>query len=245
MDTTTLCAITRGLTVTLQQRDVYYTQQRRRHEQQIKNLQNKVLEYKDTFDSIPEGYEENGGRLPNFSIPVGNGMYRPAKYIKQLEGGWVAGYSEEDGPGSMPHIIEIFATPAYAHIDPIPSNKDPVKPMPAWFRKLLCGHTALYSHLQKAVLDLDDWGLFADISHHRSLDIELNTLLGQMERLRLNIDNRRTAREMCKAHLTAANTYAKVNHLDVYTNPQQRKTDTWSKRPRTTTNRGYDCGQSF
>jgi hypothetical protein len=114
--------------------------------------------------------------------------------------------------------------------------------MPAWFCKLLCGHTALYSHLQKAVLDLDDWGLFTNITCHRSLNIELGTLLGQMERLRLDIDNHRLAKEQCEARLTAANVFAKVNHLDVYTKPQQHKVDTWSKRPRV--NRGYDCSQA-
>jgi hypothetical protein len=232
ISTNTLRAIARGLTVTLQQRDMYYAQQCHRHEQQIKNLQNKVLEYEKTFNSIPEGYEENNSYLPNFNILVGNSMYRPAKYIKQLEGGWVAGYSEEDGPSSMPHIIKIFVTPAYAHVDPIPSNEDPTKPMPAWFHKLLCGHTALYSHLQKAILDLSDWGPFANITRHHSLDIELSTLLRQMERLRLDIDNRRTAKEMCEACLTMANAFAKVNHLDMYTRPQQHKTDTWSKQPR-------------
>jgi hypothetical protein len=190
IDPSTLRAMARGLTVTLQQRNVYYTQQRRRNEQHIKQLQNKVLEYEETFDSVLEGYEKNNGRLPNFNILVGNGMYRPAKYIKQLKGGWVAGYSEEDGPNSTPHIIKIFATPTYAHVNPIPSNEDPTKPMPVWFCKLLCGHTAQYSHLQKAILNLDDWGLFANITCHRSLDIELGTLLGQLEQLKLDIDNR-------------------------------------------------------
>jgi hypothetical protein len=55
-------------------------------------LEERIGEYETIFDTVPEGYEENNGCLPNLNIPVGNGMYRPTKYIKQLEGGWVAGY---------------------------------------------------------------------------------------------------------------------------------------------------------
>jgi hypothetical protein len=84
----------------------------------------RVGKYEETFDSVPEGYEVNNGRLPQFNILVREGMFRPTKFIKQLEGGWVAGYSEEDGPNSTPHVIEIFASPAYATTD------EPAKPMP-------------------------------------------------------------------------------------------------------------------
>jgi hypothetical protein len=119
----------------MQQRDVYYTQQRRRHEQRIKDLEKRVGGYEEIFDSIPEGYEENNGRLPNFSIPVAEGMYREAKYIKQLEGGWVAGFTEEDGPHSTPHIIELFAAPSYTSANHGAEGvKDPAEPMPTWFQ---------------------------------------------------------------------------------------------------------------
>jgi hypothetical protein len=45
-------------------------------------------------------------------------------------------------------------------------------------RHILFGHAALYSTLQKAVLDLDNWGLYAEITRHCSYDIELGTILG-------------------------------------------------------------------
>jgi hypothetical protein len=160
-------------------------QQRRRYKKQIQELQAKVMKYKEIFDFVPEGYEENNGRLPHFNIPVGNGMYRPAKYIKQLKGGWVMGYSEEDGPNSTPHVIEIFASPTHEGVN----HNEPTKPMPAWFRQLLARHAALYATLQKAVLDLDNWGLYADITCHRSIDIKLGTILRQIKQLQLNADN--------------------------------------------------------
>jgi hypothetical protein len=240
IDTTALRAIARGLTVTLQQRDVYYTQQRRCHEQRIKELEKRVGEYKEVFDSVPEGFEENNGRLPNFSIPVGNGMHRIAKYIKQLEGGWVTGYMEEDGPHSTPHVIELHASPSYTSLD---TADDPAEPMPTWFRQILFGHAALYSTLQKAILDLDDWGLYAKITRHRSYDIELGTVLGQIERLQLDAEAIRVSRETCEGRLTAAHAYKRLHHLSTSVGPgrEHRRTVPWNKRPKI--NRLFDQEQ--
>jgi hypothetical protein len=131
IDPDALRAIARGLTVTLQQRDAYYAQQRRRNEQRIMELEKRVGGYEEIFDSALEGYEENNGRLPHLAIPVGDRRYKGAKYIKQLEGGWVAGFTDEDGPHSTPHIAELFASPAYNIND---TTDDPAEPMSPWFR---------------------------------------------------------------------------------------------------------------
>jgi hypothetical protein len=109
---------------------------------------------------------------------VGNGRYKGAKYIKQLEGGWVAGFTDEDGPHSTPYIAELFASSAYA-IDN--TTDDPAEPMPPWFRRILFRHATLFNTMQKAVLKLNDWGLYAEISRHRVYDVELGTILGQVK----------------------------------------------------------------
>jgi hypothetical protein len=61
IDPDVLRAIARGLTVTLQQRDAYYAQQRHRNEQRIKELEKRIGGYEEIFDSVPEGYKENNG----------------------------------------------------------------------------------------------------------------------------------------------------------------------------------------
>jgi hypothetical protein len=231
IDATALRTIARGLTVTMQQRDIYYTQQRRRHEQRIKELEKRVGGYEEIFDSVPDGYEENNGWLPNFSIPVGEGMYHVAKYIKQLEGGWVTGFTEEDGPHSTPHIIELYATPSYTTLD---TTDDPAELMPAWFRRILFSHAALYSTLQKAVLDLDDWGLYAEITRHRSYDIELGTILGQIKQLQLDTEAIRVSRELCEGWLMAACAYKRLHRLSSSVRPgrEHRRTVPWNKKPK-------------
>jgi hypothetical protein len=231
IDPNALRAIARGLTVTLQQRDAYYAQQRRRSEHRIKDLEKRIGGYEEVFDSVPEGYEENNGRLPHFAIPVGNGRYKSTKYIKQLEGGWVAGFTDKDGPHSTPHIAKLFASSTYAIDD---ATDDPAEPMPPWFRRILFGHAALFSTMQKAVLELDDWGLYAEISRHRAYDVKLGTILGQIERLHLDAEAIRTAQEICEGRLTAAHAYKRLNRLSSSVGParEHRKTVAWAKKPR-------------
>jgi hypothetical protein len=230
IDPDALRAIARGLTVTLQQRNVYYAQQRRRNEQRIKDLEKRIGVYEEVFDSVPEGYEENNGRIPHLAILVGEGRYKGAKYIKQLEGGWVAGFTDEDGPHSTPHIAELFASPAYDIND---TTDDPAEPMPPWFRRILFGHAALFSTMQKAILDLDDWGLYAEVSRHRAYDVELGTILGQIERLQLDAEAIHSTREICEGRLTAVHAYKRLNRLSSSIGPacEHRKTVPWTKKP--------------
>jgi hypothetical protein len=231
IDPDTLRAIAQGLTITLQQRDTYYAQQRRRNELQIKDLEKRIGGYEEIFDSVPEGYEDNNGRLPHLAIPLGDGKFKSAKYIKQLEGGWVAGFTDEDGPHSTPHIAKLFASPAYALDD---TTDDPAEPMPLWFRRILFGHAALFSTMQKAVLELDDWGLYAEISRHRAYDVELGTILGQIERLHLDAEAICAARELCEGRLTGAHAYKRLNRLSSSVGParEHHKTVSWTKRPK-------------
>jgi hypothetical protein len=147
-----------------------------------------------------------------------------------MEGGWVAAFTDEDGPNSTPHITELFASPAYDIND---TTDDPAQPMPPWFRRILFGHAALFSTMQKAVLELDDWGLYAEISRHRAYDVELGTILGQIERLHLDAEAIRTAREICEGRLTAAHAYKRLNRLSSSVGParEHRKTVAWTKKP--------------
>src|SRR6266436_1431593 len=73
------------------------------HEEMIEFLEARLIGYIDTFSQPPAGYVENG-RLPTFTIPVGGGLSNPAKWVKKLDDGRVAGYTAEDGPHDLPHV---------------------------------------------------------------------------------------------------------------------------------------------
>jgi hypothetical protein len=127
--------------------------------------------------------------------------------------------------------MELFASPSYIMSD---TTDDPAEPMPPWFRRILFGHAALYATLQKAVLELDDWGLYTEITRHRAYDIELGTILGQIERLQLDAEAIRMGRELCEGRLTAAHAYKRLNRLSSSVGPARdhRKTVPWNKKPR-------------
>src|SRR6266404_6317805 len=74
-------------------------------EETIKFLEARLIGYINTFSQPPTSYVKNG-RLPTFTIPVGGGLSNPAKWIKKLDNGRVAGYSAQDGPHDLPHVCE-------------------------------------------------------------------------------------------------------------------------------------------
>jgi hypothetical protein len=88
--------------------------------------------------------------------------------------------------------------------------------------------------MQKAVLDLDDWGLYTEISRHHAYDVKLGTILGQIKCLHLDAEAVRTARKLCEGRLTAARAYKRLNHLSSSVGParEHRKTVAWSKKPK-------------
>jgi hypothetical protein len=135
----------------------------------------------------------------------------------------------------MPHIIELYTSPSYTSANHgVEAVEDPAEPMPTWFRHILFGHAALYSTLQRAVLDLDNWGLYAEITHHRSYDIELSTILRQIERLQLDAEVIHVSRELCEGRLTAARAYKRLHHLSKSVGPRRdhRRTVPWNKKPK-------------
>ena len=112
-------------------------------------MQKQVEFFTNTHEMTPEGYIENNHCLPNFTIPIpgSNGLSNPAKWIKLMEDGQVAGYSEVQGPSDPPTITDMYLHPSY-------HSTDPCEPMPCWFRCMLTGDPAQYYTLREA---LESW----------------------------------------------------------------------------------------
>src|SRR6266446_3266241 len=134
-------SIINGLVVTSEARTHWYNQdlaiQEADHkkklddrEETIEFLEARLIGYINTFSQPPEGYVENG-RLTTFTIPCGGGLSNPAKWVKKLDDGRVAGYTTEDGPHDLPHVCEIYASPKY--------TADPAEPLPHWIHETLQG----------------------------------------------------------------------------------------------------------
>ncbi len=110
-------AIINGLVVTSEARTHRFTQDLTAQEadhkkklddcdEMIEFMEAHLIRYIETFSWPPDGYIENG-RLTTFTIPCGNRLSNPAKWVKKLNDGRVAGYSTQDGPHDLPHVCEI------------------------------------------------------------------------------------------------------------------------------------------
>src|SRR6266404_6030983 len=173
-------------------------------EETIEFLEARLIGYIDTFSQPPTGYIENG-RLPTFTIPVGGGLSNPAKWVKKLDDGRVAGYTAEDGPHDLPHVCEIYASPKY--------TADPVEPLPHWIHETLQGPAPGYAAFLDAVKATDDWGLEADVIRFRALDERVLAYKAQLDRTHGELKSTIIARDQCQGRLECAHLAERVSHL--------------------------------
>src|SRR6266403_95542 len=173
-------------------------------EETIEFLEARLVGYIDTFSQPPTGYVENG-RLPTFTIPVGGGLSNPAKWVKKLDDGRVAGYTAEDGPHDLPHVCEIYASPKY--------TADPAEPLPHWIHETLQGSAPAYAAFLDAVKATDDWGLEANVMRFRTLDERVLAYKAQLDRTHGELKSMIIAQDQCRGHLECACLAERVSHL--------------------------------
>ena len=204
-----LRAITKGLLATIARCDVQEKIKIRRLNEQIRRLHNHVEHYENIFEKAPDGYIDNEGRVPHFYIPLGDGVFKPAKWIKKLEDGHVTGFHADQGPNESPYIIDL-----YAEADTVGHDEsNPIKPLPAWFRALLIGPSSDFVHLQRDIGDLDDWGLAREIARFRKLDQEAAKLAARVDVLHEELDATRDACTMSEKRLVLARASQKAAQL--------------------------------
>src|SRR6266404_6193578 len=173
-------------------------------EETIEFLEARLVGYIDTFSQPPTGYVENG-RLLTFTIPCGGGLSNPAKWVKKLDDGRVAGYTAEDGPHDLPHVCEIYASPKY--------TADPAEPLPHWIHETLQGSAAGYAAFLDAVKATDDWGLEADVIRFRTLDERVLAYKAQLDRTHGELKSTIIARDQCHGRLECVRLAEQVSHL--------------------------------
>ena len=199
-------SIINGLTATIRIRDDVHREKVEGLEADIANLQQQVDDDGDGLAKCPPGYEENNGRLPNFTIPLNDGTERFACFIKQLDDGRVAGLHSGAKGEEEARIIELYASPDYA------SDK-PLEPLPTWLRRRLWGDRTSYAILKDAVNDLDNWGLLADVHRYRQFDQDNAYLVQKLELLEAERESIVKNRALIEDHLIHTRLGEKVKHL--------------------------------
>jgi hypothetical protein len=180
---------------------------------QVQGLGDRLLGYEETFERAPDDFQLNTN-YPNLKIPIGDGLWRPAKWIKQGEDGFMYAYTDRDGVHDLPYLIPIHAQPVH--------SSSPITALPRWFRTVLKGPSAHFNSLIVHTKDLDDWGVAADCTRYRKLEDEAYAIDCQMHRLeeeRLSIEHER---DMCVARLEAARAADSLNFLEGYSSRIER-----------------------
>src|SRR6266436_2408746 len=208
-------AIINGLVITSKARTHHFTQDLAAqeathkkklddHDETIKFMEVHLIGYIETFSCPPDGYVENG-RLTTFTIPCGNGLSSPAKWVKKLDDGRVAGYLAEDSPHDLPHICEVYASPKY--------TADPAEPLPHWIHETLQGLAPGYAAFLDAVKATDDWGLEADVMRFRALDEHVIGYKAQLDHTHGELKSTIIARDQCRGWLECTRLSERVSHL--------------------------------
>jgi hypothetical protein len=74
-------------------------------------------------------------------------------------------FTTDDGPGSSPHIIKIYAQPY--------RTAELVEPLPGWLECILTRPNPYFLTLVEVSDKLDDWGIKADLLYYQDLEDSL------------------------------------------------------------------------
>ncbi len=128
-----------------------------------------------------------------------------------MDGGKVAGYTEDDSPGDLPLISDLYAPKQYYDDD----NDDPAGALPAWFISALRGSGTTFATLHRKFdkLAVHNWSFVAEIDRYRAMDEQCQSLCSQVDLLEQELQTARMERGLSKGQLEAAKANRQVCHL--------------------------------
>jgi hypothetical protein len=203
--TVLLVNIIRSLTATIKSWEETHKTAISSFDDTIAHLDEKIKNYKDTFCIPPKGYVENNGHYPNLHIQVGKGLYRPTKWIKQLDNYCVAALCDTDLSSSSPTITNVYAAPS--------RTSSPVKPLPRWLLDLLTRNPTTYSLIQNAAGELYDWGVAADLDQFRVAHNQMVDAYKQVDSYTVQAEAHFRAKAAIQSQLKLAKIAEDLNHL--------------------------------
>jgi hypothetical protein len=105
-------------------------------------------------------------------IPVGEGFFVPAKFVKLRDNRQVLCLPRKEHHGD-PYAVDLFLSPDY-------SSQDVAKPIPIWFNTLLNGPSPAYHTLHRTIADLDNWNATAEVERYCRQDDRLRHLRDEL-----------------------------------------------------------------
>src|SRR5260221_5490501 len=167
------------------------------------------VDTKRPFEEAPPGYKENRGEV-DLDLPCKDGQCHPAKWIKRMDGGKVAGYTEDNSPGDLPLIADLYAPKEYYNNN----NNDPAGALPVWFISALGGSGTTFATLCREFdkLTVHNCGFVAEIDQYHAMDEQCQSLCGQIDLLEQEIQTARMERGLSRGRLEAARADCQVCH---------------------------------
>ncbi len=195
------------------------------------------------FEEAPPGYKENRGEV-DLDLPCKDRLRRPTKWVKRMDRGKVAGYTEDDSPGDLPLITDLYAPKVYYDDD----DEDPAGALPTWFIAALGGSGTTFATLRHEFdkLAVHNWGFVAEIDQYRAMDKQCQSLCSQIDLLDQELQTARLECGLSKGRLEAAKADHQVRHL------QLGQTGAWAEQNRIQMdlirqdrNACHGCGRPF
>src|SRR5258708_31911945 len=115
-----------------------------------------------------------------------------------MDGGKVAGYTEDDSPGDLPLISDLYPLKTYYH-----DNNNPPRALPAWFISALGGSGTTFAtiHREFNKLAVHNWSFVAEIDWYRVMDEQCQLLCSQIDLLEQEIQTACMERSLSKGRL--------------------------------------------
>jgi hypothetical protein len=206
INTVTLHNICTALITMIKEREETNKERITTYNRQPDGLAAKVLEYEASYKQALEGYTKNV-HYPDLKVPAGEGFYRPVKWVKQSDNGFMLCYSQMDREHDSPYLIPIHIFPV------IDSYQLPIKPLLGWFRNILTRPSVKYSTMLAEAKTLDDWGVAANCACFHSLDkqvMQADTHLHKAkdEQFVLGLEC-----QLCEAHLEVCHVAQSLGYL--------------------------------
>ena len=196
----TLCTIAIGLANTAIGRTFQHLEAKAEIEQLRKELTDLRAEMSCQPDSeCPNGFEENHGRLPDFTIPDADGVMRQACYIKLGNGPVPFALGTLGQEGDPIFQYDLFAAPSYIH-------DTPTKPLPMWLIDAISGKLSSYHQAMDLARSTDDWGLAAKIARYHEANTRVLNIAAEIHALDCELQVIKVASRQSRSRLEGART---------------------------------------
>jgi hypothetical protein len=207
----TVHVIAYGLVSTVHRREVAHALETKERDETNRVLQEKLKKYAEKIDKdfflpgCPNGYEPNDGCISTL-IPVGEGFFVPAKFVKLRDDGRVLCLPGKEHHED-PYAVDLFLTPDY-------SSQDIAKSLPIWFNTLLNGPSPAYHTLRCAVADLDDWNATAEIERYHQQDDRLRHLHDELTIIQAEVHLAEDNLAACRYRIEATRIPSRILNLE-------------------------------